>query len=693
MHKRTKAQNHPNNSDFSFMPSNYIIRTAILVSMLMTPLLLVKGQSVPVSDQRATEIRHLDLNYSNQLPAFQTRATWLARAEQLRKQILVSAGLWPQPLKQPLNPVMFNREDRGTYTVEKVYFESYPGHYVSGNLYRPKAPSGKVPAVLCPHGHWSYGRLENTTLNSGPLRAASFASQGYVAFSWDMVGYNDSVALSHRFASGHREGDATEALWGINLLGLQLWNSIRAVDFLLTLPEVDPNKIACTGESGGGTQTFLLAAVDERIKVAAPVNMVSTLMQGGSLCENAPNLRIGTNNVEIAALMAPRPMLMVSATGDWTRNTLQVEYPAVRQIYQLFGAEDQLHAVQINAPHNYNQESREAVYGWFAHWLQGRAETTPIKERGVSVSPLPELLVFFGRPRPANELAEEKFITSRMAAAQQQLAAAQPSSAAALAEFRQQFGVVYEKALLAEYPAYNELSVSKSNQPNGSEVIELSRKSANDRVRLTIFHPSGNQARSSERATVMLVAPPSQAVQPLIEALVKANLRVISAEVFQGFTNQAELNRIKFFTTYNRTLAANRVQDILTALAYVRHNQAAGTQQLTVVGLGEAGLWTLLARGLAPRIERTIIDAHQFPSASDAAFVKSLPVPGLRRAGDFTTAVTLAPLSPLIIHNTGQLFNTDSLAGVYRRLGREEDFRAHVDAFSTTALVALVQGK
>jgi cephalosporin-C deacetylase-like acetyl esterase len=129
--------------------------------------------------------------------------------------------------------------------------------------------------VLCPHGHWTYGRLENTELNSGPARAANFARQGYVAFAYDMVGYNDSAAVSHRY------GGERESLWGLSLLGLQLWNSIRSVDFLLSLPEVDPERLGCTGESGGGTQTFLLAAVDERIKVAAPVNMISAHMQGG----------------------------------------------------------------------------------------------------------------------------------------------------------------------------------------------------------------------------------------------------------------------------------------------------------------------------------------------------------------------------------------------------------------------------
>ncbi|MBI1766100.1 MAG: acetylxylan esterase [Acidobacteria bacterium] len=645
---------------------------------------------VSTGDRRAAEIRHLDLDYTNQLHTYQTREEWQARAECLRNQILVSTGLWPQPAKQPLRVVIFDKVDRGTHTIEKVYFESFPGHYVSGNLYRPKNQTGKVPAVLCPHGHWSYGRLENTPLNSGPLRAASFAQQGYVAFTWDMVGYNDSAAISHRFASGHREGTAREVLWGVNLLGLQLWNSMRAVDFLLTLPEVDAEKIGCTGESGGGTQTFLLAAVDERIKVAAPVNMVSTLMQGGSLCENAPNLRIDTNNVELAALFAPRPLLMVSATGDWTKNTLTVEYPAVRNIYRLFGAEEKLHAVQMNAPHNYNQDSREAVYGWFAHWFKGRAEITPIKERGVSVATLPELLVFFGRSRPANELTEEQLIEARILAAQQQLATLQPATPAALPAFREQLGTALKYSLMAEYPKGNDISVARrESRPNGAEEVELSRQGVNDRLKLQIYRVASAVAP----VTILVTPPDNQPPQELLDGLRAAKQTVVTVAVFADFTDKETLARIKFFTTYNRTTAANRIQDVLTTLAYVQQTMLAATAnqpRVTLVGLGEAGLWTLLARGLAPRIERTIVDAGQFDTASDEAFLQRLPIPGLRRAGDFVTAVTLAPLAPLVIHNSGERFKAAALADVYRRLGRAEDFRAQTDQLTHKQLLALL---
>ena len=146
-----------------------------------------------------------------------------------------------------------------------------------------------------------------------------------------MVGFNDTVQTPHSFRGWE------EDLWSFNPMGLQLWNSIRAVDYLQSLPGVEARRIAVTGASGGGTQTFLLAAVDDRVGYAAPVNMVSAYMQGGDPCEEAPGLRLDTFNVEIAAMMAPRPMLLVSSTRDWTRHTPVEEFPEIRRIYELYG--------------------------------------------------------------------------------------------------------------------------------------------------------------------------------------------------------------------------------------------------------------------------------------------------------------------------------------------------------------------
>ena len=206
--------------------------------------------------------------------------------------------------KTPLNPQVYGKLDRDGYTIEKVVLETFPGFTLSGNLYRPARATGKVPGMLCPHGHWEDGRVNPEVQQ----RCIRWAKLGCVVFMYDMVGYNDSKPFTHAFLNDRLRR------WGLSLPTLQTWNSIRALDWLTSLPDVDVARIGCTGESGGGTQTFLLTALDDRIKVSAPVVMVSDTFQGGCVCENAAGLRHGTDNVEFAAMCAPRPLILVGAT-------------------------------------------------------------------------------------------------------------------------------------------------------------------------------------------------------------------------------------------------------------------------------------------------------------------------------------------------------------------------------------------
>ena len=149
-----------------------------------------------VADKRFETVRDTDTpcDVSHLAASFGTVEAWKARAAELREQVLASAGLMPMPKKTPLRAKVFGRIDRGDYTIEKVHFESYPGLYVAGNLYRPKG-KGPFPTVLNPHGHWANGRFENTDICSVPGRCINLAKQGYVAFSYDMIGVGDSLQL------------------------------------------------------------------------------------------------------------------------------------------------------------------------------------------------------------------------------------------------------------------------------------------------------------------------------------------------------------------------------------------------------------------------------------------------------------------------------------------------------------------
>jgi hypothetical protein len=526
---------------------------------------------------------------------------WQDRAAYLRDHVLASAGLLPMPPRAALHPHVFDERRHPDYSVSKVYFESLPGFFVTGNLYRPPGP-GPFPAILSPHGHWAWGRLETSNLVSGPGRAIGLARLGFVVFAYDMIGYNDSRQLTHEF------GGRREWLWGLSLSGLQLWNSLRSVDFLESLPEVDRDRIGATGESGGGTQTFLLAAVDDRIKVAAPVNMISLHMQGGCLCENPPGLRLDTNNVELAALTAPRPLLMVSATGDWTNETLDVEYPAMRRIYGLYSAESRVRAVQFDAPHNYNRDSREAVYAWMMRWLQHAPADARAAERPFTPDRLTDLLVFHGRAMPEGAVTAAQLTDAWIASSRRQL-----------------------------------------------------QESSRPLLRSALLHALNLEPRAPRAAPGAVKAVVLASDDPEVQsALARAGfaVRPVHATPFDA----EAAAQVAHFDTYNRTAASLRVSDIVRAL-----DENPGAR---LVADGAWALPAVLALAVAP-VDRAVIDVSRFDRTSDEAFLERLYIPGIRRAGDLATALAIAS-AQVTIHDAGDRFAIEGLPIESRKLTSAE---------------------
>jgi hypothetical protein len=295
-----------------------------------------------------------------QKKSYSTQKDWEKRAKLIREHILKGTGLTKFPKKCPLNPIIGAKRVFDGYQVQNVAFESLPGVYVTGSLYTPTNSKGKLPGIISPHGHWNKKGDVGRYRPDAQKRFALLARMGAMVFGYDMVGYGQM----EEFGWKHEHPEA---------LKLQLWNSIRCLDFILEMG-ADPDKIACTGASGGGTQTFLLTAIDNRVKVSVPVVMVSAYFFGGCVCESGMPIHkdVGyqTNNVEIAACAAPRPMLLVSDGGDWTKNNPEVELPHLKYIYNLFGKSDLVQNAHLpNDMHGYDINKRAAAYPFLAKYL------------------------------------------------------------------------------------------------------------------------------------------------------------------------------------------------------------------------------------------------------------------------------------------------------------------------------------
>ncbi|HLA39705.1 MAG TPA: acetylxylan esterase, partial [Candidatus Glassbacteria bacterium] len=440
------------------------------------------------------------------------------------------------------------------FRVAKVYFESLPGFYVTGNLYRPAEGSGPFPAVVCPHGHWYYGRLTNGESGSIPGRCIDLARMGFVVMSIDMVGYNDSFQFPHDPGKSLRQLKADEpvpyepnlyrgdfdfpraGLYGVSLAGLHVWNVIRTVDFLVSLPEVDPERIGCTGASGGASQTLFLMATDERLKVAAPVNIVGAEKHPGCRCENAPGSWVDISTVEIAGTFAPRPLILISATEDpWTNSFPTRELSIIKKYYALYGAEDKVTNAHIPGGHNYNAQSRAAVYNWFAEHLKS---PRPAIKNPPAIAPemktLGDLRVFPDKLLPETSKSGLDVLRDWMASSEKAYEVALPKKGTELAAFTEKFGGALFRLLQLDRPAPSDIIAMKlEDQALGGfshEKLVIGRQGKGDRVDVEVI-----VAGSEPKGTLVLVRPESRGgmfmpggggFKPALKNLAVSNYRI-----------------------------------------------------------------------------------------------------------------------------------------------------------------------
>lgn len=658
-------------------------KSGLKLSAITLSMLIGFSACTALSQTVATNHLPVDLNTPRTFPEISSAQQWEQRAKEIRQQVLVSCGLWPLPEKTPLKPHIFGKVERDGYSIEKVYFETWPGLYLGGNLYRPLGRGrGPFPAILNPHGHWSNGRMADTKDGSIAGRCISFARQGMIAFSYDMIGYNDThfadAPQDESFSDLHHQiaTNRADLLWNISLMGLQTWNSIRALDFLESLPDADPKRLACTGESGGGTQTFMLGSVENRLAVQAPVVMVSHIMQGGCLCENAPGLRVEYSNMEIAAAPAPRPQILVAASGDWTKDTPTVEGPSIAHIYQLLKHPESFHYVRFNFDHNYNQTSREAVYGWFGKWLLHAPDPGAIKEKPFQKDADSELRVFPSNHLPEGALTLPQFLQSIRQLHRHELESLVPKDASGVKQFQSVMMPAWRHTLQLDGPNIRpEVKTGKMEACGEFKrlPVTIHRPGQEGTIVAGYWAPPGILETAVPRLVVMVSKEPdplpasNSAPSGPILSFLKNGLAVLQVHQFSS-GHTPDLFK-EFYTTYNRTELQNHVADLLALCSAGRSVEPRKNLSFRIMlaGTGRAGLWALLA---APGADAVIADCDSLDLSDETTLLApDLFCPGILAMGGFETAAMLAAPHPLLLHNTGPNFPTKTLLAAYSASG------------------------
>lgn len=283
------------------------------------------------------------------------KAQWEARRDTLRPEVRQRLGIDERLARcSDEAPQLGKKRKHDGYTVRNFCLKTTKGHTVKGSIYAPAKEKGKLPLIICPNGHFKDGRYGEVQQQ----RLGTLARMGAVCVDYDLWGWGESADEVGEEAHRTSEAHVMQAL-----------NGVRILDFMLELYDIDTERIGVNGGSGGGTQAVLLSAIDDRYTVSCPVVSMSSWFDGGCPCESGMPIQLsagGTCNPEIAAMFAPKPMMVVSDSGDWTSTTPTLEYPYLQRIYAFYGAEDNVMNIHLDGErHDFGPNKRNAVYEFF----------------------------------------------------------------------------------------------------------------------------------------------------------------------------------------------------------------------------------------------------------------------------------------------------------------------------------------
>lgn len=693
-----------------------LLPAVLALTAVWTPATLGAAAKEPLPDL-PRPLRDLNSSYFP-MTTVTTKAAWDRRRGEIRDRVMLASGLWPLPEKTPLHAVVHGRVERDDYTIDRVFFESYPGRYVTGSLYLPKKRPASMPGIVCPHGHWPDGRFMDRGAGSAatkqelatgaerwesgarsPLQArcVQLARMGCAVFHYDMIGYADSIQIpEHRSGARPNMKGKEPGTWGLyspqadlrlqTNFGIQTWDNVRAVDFLLTIDGVDPKRLGVTGASGGGTQTMMLTAIDPRIAAAFPCVMVSTAMQGGCTCENSHYLRIGQGNIDIAAACAPRPLGMTAA-NDWTKELATKGFPDLQALYKMLGVKDDvIAAFNIHFPHNYNHVSRTTMYGFFnKHFKLGLPE--PVLERDFIVSSKDELTVWTKEhPAPAGDAAGEKhelkLLQTMTEMSDRQLQPLlRPRTEADLRRNREVIGGAWEMIIDRQLPASSDVTFDLGDKIQRGDHLYMNGVAhytpGAEEVPAAFVYPQnwngtavlwlslkGSAALGGARASL-----PGEMKKLLDQGIAVAcpDLYLPDAQENPTVTAQAKSNPdawgsyAGYTYGYNPTLLARRVHDALTMVTMMKNHPNKAASKVMIAGVDGAAAIAAAAAFLSRDVVQGIaVDGGSFRFADLSSPWDVQFVPGAVKYGDLPGLLGLCAPLPLAVAGSDGLADVNA---------------------------------
>lgn len=597
------------------------------------------GDDLPDGPSRDSRLEQL-VTLEDHVPFVppESPGAWFDRRDELRRQILVAAGLWPEPPRCALDPVLHGAVARQGYTVEKVFFRALPGLYVTASLYRPTALGDRLrPGVLCPASHPPGGRLTNVAEQA---RCAHLARMGAVVLHYDLIGHGDFRQLPHD--SGF--GDLQAELWSMSTFGLQTLCSIRAMDLLESLPDVDRERLGILDLGGGGTQALILGAIDDR-----PVVVFAGKVSPGSdcVCEQASHLRVGTGNVELAALVAPGALGLVGTE----------DRPGLERLYTMLGVPGKVTCMAREVP-------RDASAFLARHLGLRDQEEAPL----VPIDPAGLTVFDEAHPRPADAKDLAGVRAWLLEHARSERKRFEELAKRDLEEFRRV--VSGALAVLTHARATSGVEVVEEDAESTIPTLVVSRPGRRERVFLDRIPPSLgrhvdmlvvwpiDEGSLDHRLSLVLGRFPWLVAASVADALSsgleidKPMVLVYSLQTgakgsaYRLPADERHDRHPAYTWGHNPTILAHRTQDLLTARLHVA--ETAGVEQITMVGLDGAAPLAICAVALAPEaFDRVVVHGGwDFDQVRDLDDPQMLP--GALRWGGLPAFAALIAPTPML---------------------------------------------